>query len=89
MWHSYSLSSNLAHFDDDLPPPLPPKMIDFNEEMESPPHQSEVEFKIEETPPPLPPPYEETSLKQTLVLPCILELSPIVPSWLIVLYSEL
>ena len=49
----------------DLPPPLPPKMIDFDEDMESPPQQGELE--TEETPPPLPPPYKETSLKKMLV----------------------
>ena len=40
-------------------------MIDFDEDMESPQQQGELE--TEETPPPLPPPYEETSLKKTLV----------------------
>ena len=43
-------------------------MIDFDEEMESS-LQGELGFEneVEETPPPLPPPYKETSLKQTLV----------------------
>ena len=57
-----NLSLNVACFDDDLPPPLPPKMVDFDEEMEL-----GFENEIEETPLPLPPPYKETSLKQTLV----------------------
>ena len=64
---------NVAHFDDNLPPPLPPKIVDFDEEMELPLQDSSVQsqlgFKngIEESPPPLPPPYKETNLKQTLV----------------------
>ena len=46
---------------------MPPKMIDFDEDMESPLHCQQGELETEETPPPLPPPYEETSLKKMLV----------------------
>ena len=58
--NNYVTHSDIPLANDELPPPLPPKVINLDEEMEPLPQQEELG-----TPPPLPPPYNETSLKQT------------------------
>lgn len=60
--NNYVTHSDIPLANDELPPPLPPKVINLDEEMEPLPQQEELG-----TPPPLPPPYNETSLKQTWV----------------------